>query len=125
MSEYLNPRHSFGLSETLINDLLPERSTTVGEFSPAFDAYKNVTLADLGPVSNYEFILALQLVDLNWAILQRKVSADIELSLGAERVVRSELLKKLNFKGDSEYDRQLSKFEKNGGSEDNFDDPVD
>ena len=39
----------------------------VGEFSPAYEAYRQVTVADLAPVTQYEYIQALQLVDLNWS----------------------------------------------------------
>ena len=67
----------------------------------------------------------MQLVDLNWAILQRKASADIELSVGTENKIRSELKSKLNREGEKEYTRLLRKFEDAGGDEDDFDDPID
>ena len=70
-------------------------------------------------------MLALQLVDLNWAILQRKASADIELSVGTENKIRSELKSKLNREGEREYTRLLREFEDAGGDEDDFEDPVD
>lgn len=74
-----------------IDILLPERPAIIGEFSPAYEAFKAATLFDLEPASSYEYVLALQLVDLNWAILQRKASADIELSVGTESKVKSDL----------------------------------
>ena len=58
-----------------LNDLLPERPALIGEFSPAYEAYRQVTVTDLAPMTQYEYIQALQLVDLNWAILQLKASA--------------------------------------------------
>ena len=70
-------------------------------------------------------MLALQLVDLNWAILQRKASADIELSVGTENKIRSELKSKLNREGEREYTRLLREFEAQGGDEDDFEDPID
>ena len=108
-----------------LDALLPERPAIIGEFSPAYEAFKTVTLSDLEPMNNYELVLALQLVDLNWAILQRKASADIELSVGTEREIRSELRDKLNWGGRREYRRLLEEFEPQGGDEDDFEDPID
>jgi hypothetical protein len=105
--------------------LLPERPAIIGEFSPAYEAFKTATLSDLEPMNNYEFVLALQLVDLNWAILQRKASADVELSVGTENKIRSELKSKLNREGEREYTRLLREFEDAGGDEDDFEDPID
>ena len=62
--------------------LLPERPAIIGEFSPAYGAFKNATLSDLGPSTRYEYVLALQLVDLNWGILQRKASTELYCQLG-------------------------------------------
>ena len=70
-------------------------------------------------------MLALQLVDLNWAILQRKASADIELSVGTEKEIRSELRDKLNREGEQEYRRLLKDFEAQRGDEYDFEDPID
>jgi hypothetical protein len=79
----------------------------------------------LEPKNNYELVLALQLVDLNWAILQRNASADIELSVGTENKIRFELQSKLNREGEREYTRLLREFEDEGGDEDDFEDPID
>ena len=62
-----------------ISELLPARQMIIGEFSPAYNAFKEAMLSDFAPTTKYEFIQALQLVDLNWAILQTKASADVEL----------------------------------------------
>ena len=67
----------------------------------------------------------MQLVDLNWSILQRKASANIELSVGTENKIRSELKSKLNREGEREYTRLLREFEGAGGEEDDFEDPID
>ena len=53
--------------------------------------FKTATLSDLEPSTSYEYVLGVAAVDLNWAILQRKASADIELSVGTENKIRSEL----------------------------------
>ena len=108
-----------------IDALLPERPAIIGEFSPAYEAFKTATLSDLEPTNNYEFVLALQLVDLNWAILQQKASAYIELSVGTENKIRSELKSKLNREGEREYMRLLREFEGAAGDEDDFEDPID
>lgn len=55
-----------------INELFPERPAIVGEFSPIYEAFKEMTVADLAPMTQYEYIQALQLVDLNWSIMQLK-----------------------------------------------------
>ena len=108
-----------------LNDLLPERPALIGEFSPAYEAFREATVADLAPTTNYEYIQALQLVDLNWAILQAKASADVELSTGTETTVRSVLGKALEREGERQYERGLWLFLEGGGDEDDFEDPVD
>ena len=108
-----------------LNDLLPERPALIGEFSPAYEAYRQVTVADLAPMTQYEYIQALQLVDLNWAILQLKASAQVELSTGTEKTVRQLLTRKLEGDGEREFNRQLYAFTEAGGDEDDFEDPID
>ena len=108
-----------------LNDLLPERPALIGEFSPAYEAYRQVTVADLAPMTQYEYIQALQLVDLNWAILQLKASAQVELSTGTEKTVRRLLELKIEAEGYLEADRQLHEFTEAGGDEVNFEDTVD
>ena len=125
MTHDLNSTYSGDLAGLPIDALLPERPAIIGEFSPAYEAFKTATLTDLEPTNNYELVLALQLVDLNWAILQRKVSADIELSVGTEKEIRSELRDKLNWEGRREYRRLIEEFEAQGGDEDDFEDPID
>ena len=51
-------------------------------------------MADLAPMTQYEYIQALQLVDLNWSIMQLKASARVELSSATEATVRELLTKK-------------------------------
>ena len=125
MTHDLNSPFSGDLGALPIDALLPERPAIIGEFSLAYEAFKTATLSDLEPTNNYEFVLALQLVDLNWAILQRKASADIELSVGTENKIRSELKSKLNREGEREYTRLLREFEGAGGDEDDFEDLID
>ena len=125
MTHDLNSPFSADLGALPIDALLPERPAIIGEFSPAYEAFKTATLTDLEPATSYEYVLALQLVDLNWAILQRKASADIELSVGTENKIRSELKSKLNREGEREYTRLLREFEGTGGDEDDFEDPID
>ena len=125
MAHDLNSPFSGDLGVLPIDALLPERPAIIGEFSPAYEAFKTATLSDLEPTNNYEFVLALQLVDLNWAILQRKASADIELSVGTEKEIRFEIRDALNGKGEREYRRLLKEFEAQGGDEDDFEDPID
>ena len=80
MTHDLNPSDLGPLGHLALNTLLPERQAIVGEFSTAYEAYSQVTVADLAPVTQYEYIQALQLVDLNWSILQLKASVHAELS---------------------------------------------
>lgn len=108
-----------------LNDLLPERPALIGEFSPAYEAYRQVTVTDLAPMTQYEYIQALQLVDLNWAILQLKASAQVELSTSTEKTVRRLLELKIEAEGYLEADRQLHEFTEAGGDEDDFEDTVD
>ena len=119
MAHDLNSTHKSDFGSLAIDDLLPERPALIGEFSPAYEAFLKVAIADLAPVTRYEYLQALQLVDLNWAILQAKASADAELSAGTELEVRAQLIAKLKRKGKREYDYQLRAFE------DDFEDQVD
>ena len=125
MTQAINPQAMGDLSPLALNHLLPERPALIGEFSPAYEAFCEATIADLDPRTNYEYIQALQLVDLNWAILQAKASADVELSTGTESTVRLLLGNALEREGQREYDRGLRVFVENGGDEDDFEDPVD
>lgn len=125
MAHDLNSTPGDDFGPLAINDLLPARPALIGEFSTAYEAFREATIADLAPVTKYEHLEALQLADLNWAILQAKVSADVELSSGTERIVRAQLNAKLEGDGERECRRQLLAFEETGGDEDDFEDPVD
>ena len=125
MTQALNPQAVGELSPLALNHLLPERQALIGEFSPAYEAFREATIADLAPTTNYEYTQALQLVDLNWAILQAKASAHVELSTGTETTVRSMLGKALEREGEREYERGLWLFVDGGGDENDFEDPVD
>ena len=125
MAQSLNPVFLGDTGSMAINDLLPERPALIGEFSPAYEAYRQVTVADLAPMTQYEYIQALQLVDLNWAILQLKASAQVELSTGTEKTVRQLLTRKLEGDGERDFNRQLYAFTEAGGDEDDFEDPID
>ena len=116
MSHDLNPSPAGDFGSLAINDLLPERPALIGEFSPAYEAFREATIADLAPVTRYEYLQALQLTDLNWAILQAKASAEAELSTATERTVRAQLNAKLEGDGEREYDRLLLAFEEAGGA---------
>ena len=125
MTQAINPQAVGELSPLVLNHLLPERPALIGEFGPAYEAFCEATIADLDPRTNYEYTQALQLVDLNWAILQAKASADVELSTGTETTVRSMLGKALEREGEREYEWGLWLFVEGGGDEDDFEDPVD
>ena len=125
MAHDLNPSTVGDFGSLAINDLLPKRSALIGEFSLAYEAFREATITDLVPATKYEYLQALQLVDLNWAILQAKASADVELSSGTERTIRRQLNAKLEGDGEREYRRKLLAFEEAGGDEDDFEDPVD
>ncbi|MDB2398554.1 hypothetical protein N9W18_01325 [Planktomarina sp.] len=125
MAHDLNPSWAGDFGSLAINNLLPERPALIGEFSFAYEAFREATVSDLAPVTRYEYLQALQLADLNWAILQAKASAEVELCAGTERTVRAQLNAKLEGDGEREYDRQLIAFEEAGGDEDDFEDPVD
>jgi hypothetical protein len=125
MAHDLNPSPADDFGSLAINDPLPERPALIGEFSLAYEAFREATVADLAPVTRYEYLQALQLADLNWAILQAKASADVELSTSTERTIRAQLHSKLEGDAEREYRRQLIAFEEAGGEEDDFEDPVD
>ena len=108
-----------------INDILPERPLIIGEFSASYEKFRNEMLEDLAPATKYEFIQALQLVDLNWAIMQLKASANAELSSGTERFIRNELERALKAQAKGEYDYLLEIFVENGGDAEEFEAPID
>ena len=124
MANDLNLSTASDFGSLAIHDLLPERPALIGEFSLAYEAFRGATVADLAPVTKYEYLQALQLADLNWAILQAKASAEVELSTATERTIRAQLNSKLEGDGEREYRRQLYAFEEAGGEEDDFEDPV-
>ena len=125
MAHELNSTPGGDFGSLAIHDLLPERPALIGEFSLAYEAFREATVADLAPVTRYEYLQALQLADVNWAILQAKASAEVELSTGTERTLRAQLNATLEGDGEREYDRLLLAFEEAGGDEDDFEDPVD
>ena len=125
MTHTLNTTGGGDLGALPIDIMLPERPAIIGEFSPAYEAFKAATLSDLEPASSYEYVLALQLVDLNWAILQHKSSADVELSIGTESKVKSDLRTALNREWDRDYSRLLKEFEAAGGDEEDFEHEFD
>jgi len=125
MAHDLNPTPNGDFGSLPIHDLLPERPALIGEFSLAYEAFREATIADLAPMTKYEFLLAQQLVDLNWSILQAKVSADVELSRGAENLAKIKLTKALENECDEKYDRLYEAFVENGGDEGGFEDPID
>ena len=120
-----NPTILTELKSISINDLLPERPAIIGEFSPAYEAFRVATLSDLAPVTQYEFLQAQQLVDLNWSILQLKSSSDVELSTSMERNMGRLIDNKLEGNAESESRRQLNQYLEAGGDEDEFEDNVD
>ena len=125
MSHLKNPMILAELDSISINDLLPERPAIIGEFSPAYEAFRVATLLDLAPVTQYEFLQAQQLVDLNWSILQLKASSDVELSTSMERNMGRLIDNKLEGNAESESRRQLNQYLEAGGDEDEFEDNVD
>ena len=125
MSHSKNPMILAELDSISINDLLPERPAIIGEFSPAYEAFRVATLSDLAPVTQYEFLQAQQLVDLNWSILQLKASSDVELSTSMERNMGRLIDNRLEGNAESESRRQLNQYLEAGGDEDEFEDNVD
>ena len=125
MAHDLNPTPEGDFGSLPIHDLLPERPALIGEFSLAYEAFREATIADLAPMTKYEFLLAQQLVDLNWSILQAKVSADVELSKGVENLAKIKLTKALENEYDQECDRLYEAFVEKGGDEGGFEDPID
>jgi len=113
------------LGHLSLNTLLLERPAIVGEFSPAYEAYREVTVADLASVNQYEYIQALQLVDLNWSILQLKASAHAELSHSTEEELRNLLKDKLMQDADRAFDLEYEAFIEAGGDEDDFEGSID
>lgn len=113
------------LGSLVLNALLPARPLIIGEFSSSYETFRDEMLKDLAPATKYEFIQALQLLDLNWAILQVKASANVELSSGTERSIRRELKRILQAQAKEKFDYLLEIFVKNGGDADEFEAPID
>ena len=125
MTHNLNSSGQDNLGQLSLNTLLPERQAMVGEFSPAYEAYRQVTVADLAPVTQYEYIQALQLVDLNWSILQLKASAHAELSHSTEEELHNLLKKKVRQDAEHALDLEYDAFIEAGGDEDDFENDID
>ena len=125
MTHHINSSGQGNLGQLSLNTLLPERPAIVGEFSPAYKAYRQVTVADLAPVTQYEYIQALQLVDLNWSILQLKASAHAELSHSTEEELHNLLKKKVRQDAEHALDLEYDAFIEAGGDEDDFENDID
>ena len=125
MTYDLNSTGQNNLGQLSINDLLPERPTVVGEFSPAYEAFRQMTVADLAPMTQYEYIQALQLVDLNWSIMQLKASARAELSSATETKLRELLKQKFRAVAEDAFDLEYDQFIEAGGDEDEFEGRID
>lgn len=125
MSHSKNPRILTELDSISINNLLLERPAIIGEFSPAYEAFRVATLSDLAPVTQYEFLQAQQLVDLNWSILQLKASSEVELSKSMERNMGRLIDNKLENNAESESRQQLNQYLEAGGDENEFEDNID
>ena len=125
MIYHLNSSGQDNLGQLSLNTLLPERPAMVGEFSPAYEAYRQVTVADLAPVTQYEYIQALQLADLNWSILQLKASAHAELSHSTEEELHNLLKKKVKQDAEHALDLEYDAFIEAGGDEDDFEKDID
>ena len=63
MAHDLNSTPNSDFGSPAINDLLPERPAIIGEFNSDYEPFRVATLADLAPMTKYEFLLAQQLVD--------------------------------------------------------------
>ena len=125
MTHDINFSGQGNLGQLSINELLPERQAMVGEFSLAYQACRQVAVADLAPVTQYEYIQALQLVDLNWSILQLKASAHAELSHSTEEELRNLIKDKLSGDADRAFDVEYEAFIEAGGDEDDFEGSID
>ena len=51
MAHDLTPISEHDLGSRSVNDLLPERPAIIGEFSAAYEEFKNATIADLAPAT--------------------------------------------------------------------------
>ena len=107
MTQNLKPTTQPKLGSLVIGDLLPERPALIGEFSPAYDAFRGDIIADLAPANGYEHVLALQIVDLNWAIFQAKSSSEVVLAAGVENELRRRLAINLGLGGGNEHYQEL------------------
>ena len=59
MAHDLNSTPNSDFGSLAIHSLLPERLAIVGEFSLAYEAFLEVTIADLAPVTRYEYLQVL------------------------------------------------------------------
>ena len=56
MTDYADTSLVKDQSALPIDALLPECPAIIGEFSPAYEAFKTATLSDLGPTTGYEYV---------------------------------------------------------------------
>ena len=52
MAHDLNPSPAGDFGSLAIHDLLPERPALIGEFSLAYEAFREATIADLAPAQS-------------------------------------------------------------------------
>ena len=56
MTRDLNSNFAVDPAALPIDALLPERPALIGEFSPAYEAFREATITDLAPVTRYEYL---------------------------------------------------------------------
>ena len=77
MAQDLNPTPNGDFGSLAIHDLLPERPALIGEFSPVYEAFREATIADLAPVTKYEYLQAQQLADRVAASAKAAATKDV------------------------------------------------
>lgn len=73
---------AFGL--TRFSDILPKRGTFVGEAPGTFEVFRDIMMEELAPATPYECVIAENLVNIEWEILQHRRMRDA----GVRREIR-------------------------------------
>ncbi|WP_137700738.1 hypothetical protein [Marimonas lutisalis] len=90
----------FNLSS--FSDILPKRDPIIGEDLWAFDAFRDAMISALAPATPYEFVIAENLIAIEWELLQHRRMRDA----GVRRIIREEICEAVANKRKAEHERE-------------------
>ncbi|WP_050929909.1 hypothetical protein [Aestuariivita boseongensis] len=117
-----NPER-FGLSS--FADILPKRDPIIGEDPGSLAAFRDGMMRALVPFTPYECVVAENLIDIEWELLQRRRMRDASLRQIIHTEVRGAVMERERALHDERLDAAWEEFIQAGGKEHEWEDPFD